>query len=499
MVSRHHKLFWGSSYDRGLDILLYMWLDVKRKYPDAELHITYGWDLFDKVASNNPERMKWKDGVQKLMQQDGIIHHGRVGKGELKRIRQSCGIWAYPTYFQEINCITALDCQQDGVVPVTVALAALPETVQSGILVDGDINEPKMRERFLKELLGLMGDKKRWKKESIKGKKKARKYYWDRIAKQWDKVLKKPISTPTVIVITITIREGWWDLMARNISKQSYLVNEWIIVDDHPDDRSELAKEVAKDYNLNIKYLRGNKGKHRYGLAAANNIGWKNATGDLLVYLQDFVVMPQDGVESLVDIYRHHPNALIAPVDIYYECVEPNLEHKRTWWPSEGVIQRESWRNIRVINKGIRDTDNPADFEMNYGAIPKKVLDKLNGFWEFYDNGFGFDNTEIAYRHLENNGEIILDDTNICKCINLWPWIGGKKENVIERNRHQGHPFYKWMILQMERGKLPIIRDEKVDKSIHIDFSVPKEISDLDAPNWTSENSLKIMKKWKDL
>jgi hypothetical protein len=41
---RQHKLWWQSSYDRGLDILLFMWPDIKLNYPDAELWVTYGFD-----------------------------------------------------------------------------------------------------------------------------------------------------------------------------------------------------------------------------------------------------------------------------------------------------------------------------------------------------------------------------------------------------------------------------------------------------------------------
>ena len=73
---KQHKLFYGSSYDRGLDILLLMWSDIKKKYPDAELHIAYGWDLFDKAALNNKERMEWKADIVELMKQPGVHHHG---------------------------------------------------------------------------------------------------------------------------------------------------------------------------------------------------------------------------------------------------------------------------------------------------------------------------------------------------------------------------------------------------------------------------------------
>ena len=146
MTPQHHKLFWGSSYDRGLDILLLMWPDIKKAYPDAELHIAYGWDLFDKAAVNNKERQEWKNDVVALMKQDGVTEYGRVGKDKLEEIRSSCGVWAYPTYFTEIFCITALEAQNDGLVPVTMTLGALKETAQKGVLIEGGIYKKEIHD-----------------------------------------------------------------------------------------------------------------------------------------------------------------------------------------------------------------------------------------------------------------------------------------------------------------------------------------------------------------
>ncbi|MHA1303084.1 MAG: glycosyltransferase [Candidatus Heimdallarchaeaceae archaeon] len=501
MVSRHHKLFWGSSYDRGLQYLLYMWPDIKQAYPDAELHITYGWDLFLKVATGNPERMKWKASMDKLLQQKGIFHYGRVGKEELKKIRSACGIWAYPTDFQEINCITALDCQKDGVVPVTMNYAALKETVKYGIKVEGNIREIDVQQKYLKELVLLMGDKKRWKELSLKGKKFAKKFYWNKIADQWIEVFKKKTSNPKVSVITPTIRTGWWRIMAENLSQQTYKNFEWIIVDDFGKDRRLISEKYAKEYNLNIKYLRGDKVtryyKRKLGLVRANNKAWQNASGELLVWLQDFIIIPKNGLEMLVDLHRHNTDALLAPVDIYYNSKKTNLKNEEDWWDGKkNIITKENWRNIRVKNQGIRETDNPFDFETNYGAIPKKILDKLNGFWEFMDDGLGYDNTEIAMRAIKLGYRIIIDDTNIAKCINLWPMIKGKPQNITNRERILNTPRFRWLRGKMATGELPIIRDEKKDDSIQLDFTVPKEVKNKDASKWINQNARKILIGW---
>lgn len=500
-LKKQHKLFWGSSYDRGLDILLFMWPEILERFPDAELHCAYGWDMFDKVTSGNPERQQWKSSVLNLLKQKGITEHGRLGKKELQKIRRECGIWAYPTHFPEINCITGLDAQKDGLVPVTMTLAALNETVQSGVKIEGEIRDLQVQEKYLEALLDMMGDTEKWQKESLKAQEYAKGMEWDKIAPQWITEFKKPIPQPLVSVITITIRPGFWNVMANNLSKQTYKNFEWVIVDDFKEDRSAIAEKYAKKYNLSIKYVRGDKilGTYarRHGLARANNKGWKESKGELLVYLQDFIFLPDNGIEKLVTLYNHNPKALIAPVDQYFYSKDPNRENLEDWWDGDtDIIGKFSWRNVRAQNLGIRKTDNPFDFEMNYGAIPRKTMDTLNGFWEFFDNGLGYDNTEIAFRAIESGFDVIIDDTNIATCINLWPFIAGQPENIVGRDRHLAPPFFLYFKKRIQAGTLPLIRDEKIDDSLTIDFNIPDEITDEKASEWIQDHAEEIAERW---
>lgn len=501
--NRQHKLFWGSSYDRGIQYLLFMWPEITQKFPDAELHVCYGWDTFVQLNGNNPERMAWMQSVVTLLKQPGITEHGRLGKKELAEVRKSCGIWAYPTDFQEINCITALDAQSDGLVPVTTSLAALQETVGTGIKVSGDIRNEKIQKEYLKELLSLMGDAKKWEEESKKAVKFAKNYQWPLISEQWEKVLNKPVKTPLVSIITPTIREGWWRIMSENLASQTYKNFEWIIVDDYKVDRRATAEKYAKKYNLNIRYFRGDKitgfYKRRCGLVRANNKAFHNAKGELLVWLQDFILIPDTGIEQLVDIYNHNPDAIIAPVDIYYEAKPSNLENKEDWWTEKDVLAEESWRNIRVKNQGMRETENPYDYEANFGAIPMKILKELNGWWEFMDDGLGYDNTEIAYRAMKLGYRLIIDDTNIAKCINLWPMIGGTPQNIVKRDRALNPPRYVWLYNNTEKGKLPVVRDEKLDQSISLPFDIPEEVPDKECAGWITQNAAAILENWKEV
>lgn len=505
---KHHKLFWGSSYDRGLDVLLQIWGDIIAKFPDATLNVCYGWDLFDVATANNPERQHWKSIVVELLKQPGVTEHGRIGKEELKKVREQCGVWAYPTYFEEINCITALECQNDGLVPVTTALGALNETARHGILIPleignakGGINNPTILKEFQKQLLELMGDKERWDQMSYKCQKFARKFDWTRISSDWKPILDaKAEYTTKVTVFTPTIREGWWNLMAKNLSTQSYKIHEWIIVDDHKDDRSEIAKKYAEKYNLNIVYLKGKerKTKRTYSLVNANNTALESCTGDLFVFLQDFIVLQPEAIEELVRESARHPGDFIAPVDAYYSPkIKPNTANKEDWFDGETDVVGEFMRkNVRFQGKSVRVGSAVTDFEHNFGAVPVKTLKRLGGYYEFFDESLGFDNTEIIFRAWQLGYRVWIDEWNIAICIDHWGTVGST-EGGVNRTRRLNDPRFVWMQEQILNQKLPIVRTQEIDDGIDLQYTIPEEIPDDKCVEWMREHMKEIVGGWK--
>jgi glycosyltransferase involved in cell wall biosynthesis len=190
-VRKNHSIIWGSSYDRGLPYLLQMWPDIKKEVPDAELHIYYGWDLYLAVHKNNPARMQWKAKVEELMKQDGIVVHGRVGHSELERAFYEAGIWAYPTDFTEISCISAMKAQSFGAFPVCTNFAALKETVQFGERIDVDITEKEGQDEYKKVLIDFLKNKSGDEKARLEMMEWAQeKYSWANVAQKWDNLFK---------------------------------------------------------------------------------------------------------------------------------------------------------------------------------------------------------------------------------------------------------------------------------------------------------------------
>ena len=191
MTRNSHRVIYTSSYDRGLQHLLEMWPDVKKKVPEAELHIFYGWQLFDRFYKDNPSSMAWKKNMVQMMQYDGITDHGRVPQPELIKEIEKSGIWAYPTHFGEINCIGALKSQAYGAIPVVIDYAALETSVQFGIKVEGDIYDQETKTSFKNALIWALQHPE-WQEEVRKPMMKwaSEKFGWANIASQWNSEFK---------------------------------------------------------------------------------------------------------------------------------------------------------------------------------------------------------------------------------------------------------------------------------------------------------------------
>lgn len=196
-MRNNYSCFWGSSYDRGLEHLLTIWPTVKAAVPEAELHIYYGWNLYDAIHRDNPERVAWKEKIDKMMDQPGITHHGRVGQAQLTQEMPNYGIWAYPTDFDEISCINAIKSQAFGLIPVTMNRAALAETVQYGTKLNGDITDPKVRELYAQELILWLKDHTRQEETRKFMMPWAREHFaWSQVAETWTKEFKEPPENP---------------------------------------------------------------------------------------------------------------------------------------------------------------------------------------------------------------------------------------------------------------------------------------------------------------
>lgn len=182
------KVGYFSAYYRGLECLLGMWKDIKKEVPDAELHIYYGWESWVGLEGKDSFYLRMTRKLDELKDY-GVIEHGRVSHTELADRMKECQVWAYPTEFPEINCITALKANAAGCKPVITSVAALTETggpeatyFDTKVIYTDDYTKKKFKDEIIKQLNNPDNDK-------SKQTEFAKKHDWSEIAKQWEVVI----------------------------------------------------------------------------------------------------------------------------------------------------------------------------------------------------------------------------------------------------------------------------------------------------------------------
>lgn len=194
---QRHRFVYCSSPDRGLDVLLGWWPAIRDMWPDAELHAYYGWQYFDSNDAD-AQAKAWKEKVAGLLDQPGVHWHGRIGQEELAREMARAQFWLYPSFHRtgvdwlETFCITALEAQAGGCIPITRPVGALPERLlfPKECLVEGLEVGP-----FLERLRwwdALCPDELRQRRAAMRA--FALKHTWARVADGWLSELKQPQS-----------------------------------------------------------------------------------------------------------------------------------------------------------------------------------------------------------------------------------------------------------------------------------------------------------------
>jgi glycosyltransferase involved in cell wall biosynthesis len=142
---RAPRVVYTSSPDRGGDIVLECWPEIRKQVPDAELILTYPrW--FDLCAERFQASQLHLARLRELLEQPGVSRvEGGLGQKRLAHLMSSSLMWVAPSYytpgrqkFEETSCISCMEAQAAGLVVVASNWGALTENVRYGTLIDGD-------------------------------------------------------------------------------------------------------------------------------------------------------------------------------------------------------------------------------------------------------------------------------------------------------------------------------------------------------------------------
>lgn len=147
--ARHpNRLIASSSPDRYLQSALAILPIVRRSVPDAELHVYYGFENWEKSA--DPAQRSIAEQLKAaIAATEGVVNHGRVNPRVLAEAQLESSAWIAPTWFSETSCISAMQAHAAGLRMVCSPIAALNETCgERATMVAGDWLSADYQERF---------------------------------------------------------------------------------------------------------------------------------------------------------------------------------------------------------------------------------------------------------------------------------------------------------------------------------------------------------------
>lgn len=178
-----YKMIFTSSPDRGLKWVIQSFLRAREFVPELELHAFYGF--------NNLSKLKWAkkqiEELEVLLKSPGVHWRGRVGQRQLYKEWMSSGLWVYQTNFLETSCISCMEAQAMGAIPIFNPVYALGENIQFGIPIYGDAyDDPLTRARYVGEIVRLATNHELQEKIREKMMPWARKHFdWEVFTEQW--------------------------------------------------------------------------------------------------------------------------------------------------------------------------------------------------------------------------------------------------------------------------------------------------------------------------
>lgn len=182
------RVMYASSPDRGLVDCLETFQKARRYIPELEFHLFYGFDNIDKIiAKGYKPSQELKDHIMNETKKPGIFWHGRISQKELYKEWLKSGIWLYQTNFFETSCITCMEAQALGAIPITRPNGALADNVKHGVFIQGDCANSQNKARYMAELINLAGHSNIQELFRVDMMVDARmRFDWDRVVDQWD-------------------------------------------------------------------------------------------------------------------------------------------------------------------------------------------------------------------------------------------------------------------------------------------------------------------------
>lgn len=388
------KIVFASSPDRGLARVVRAVSRAREVLPDLTLHVTYGFNNLDKL----PQFKASSDALKALLQQPWITAHGRISQPALYRLWLSAGLWVYPTTFHETSCITAMEAQACGAIPITSPVAALVENVRHGVLLHGTADDPLVAARFANEIVRFADPALQAQIRPAMMAEARDRFDWERMVDQWECAFTEtgytgdfPIqlsfqevtpSQPKVSVLTASIRPDRLPWTRATLDAQTFRDFDWLTCG--PDDTGLSDRHLPEPTASTYCHIH-----------TAWNALVRASQGSLLVFLSDSTLLAPDALQRLWDHFQSHPregvSAWLTELDRHPEDGDPAI----------------TWLDYRIAS--LNQPLAPLSMELRAASLPRALLDSVGGFDERFDDHPAMGEKDLCLRAAAHGFTFFLD------------------------------------------------------------------------------------------
>lgn len=275
-----NQMLYTSRPERGLEVLLSLWPQLKRRQPNLKLRVAF----YENPGPDEymAEYLKTlRGGVESL---PDVTLLGGLSKEELYRELARSTLLLYPATFPEVSCISAMEAAACGTPIVASRYAALKETVadgETGLLIPGDPYAEQYQQAYVEAVETLLNDRARWAEMSTAARRRVEQcYQWREIAAEWEQVLERLLSASSgkqqSVSVCMIVKNAQATLY-RCLDSVKEIADEIIVCDTGSSDRT---MKIAREYTDQVISL-----PWEDDFAAARNRSIAEASGDWVLWI----------------------------------------------------------------------------------------------------------------------------------------------------------------------------------------------------------------------
>ena len=189
------------------------------------------------------------------------------------------------------------------------------------------------------------------------------------------------------IVIPSRNRKKFIEQLLDDLDKQSQPIHEIIVID-----QSDVPYQLNNCIYIYQKYT---------GPCKSRNIGIKNATGDILVFLDDDISIAPDFIDKITQPIRENLSPAVAGAN----C-DASLNYKHQFAHEYLESPSANWVKILTANPNFPGKKYTFSLPGCCFAIRRDVLDTVGYFDEFFDPSGAGEDREMAVRLFKHGYDI---------------------------------------------------------------------------------------------